>query len=121
MTPRDAVDNFFKAFNDRDNEGLRNSFHYPHILIGASGKALVSATPADFTMDFDFFADAEGWHHTTVESVRVLQQSSAKVHFEVSFTRHREDGTDIAQGGGIWIVTKEDDKWGVQARSLYGA
>lgn len=44
-----------------------------------------------------------------------------KVHFDVQFTRYRADGTVIGAYKSLWIVTRIEGHWGVQARSSYAA
>jgi hypothetical protein len=38
---------------------------------------------------------------------------------DVVFSRYKADGTKYATYQSLWIVTKKDDGWGVQARSSF--
>lgn len=51
----------------------------------------------------------------------MIQGDENKVHLDVQFTRYREDGSVLGTYKSLWIVSKMDGKWGVQARSSYAA
>jgi len=42
-----------------------------------------------------------------------------KVHFRVQFTRYRADGTPIGSYRPLYIVTLQDGRWGITARSSW--
>ena len=42
-----------------------------------------------------------------------------QVHFDTRFTRYRKDGSVIGGFNSIYVVTCEDGRWGVKARSSY--
>jgi hypothetical protein len=47
------------------------------------------------------------------------QNDATKVHFDVVFSRYKADGSKAATYQSLWIVTKKDGQWGVQARSSF--
>jgi hypothetical protein len=47
------------------------------------------------------------------------QNDAIKVHFDVAFSRYKADGAKYATYQSLWIVTKKDGQWGVQARSSF--
>jgi hypothetical protein len=51
----------------------------------------------------------------------VLHSSADKVHIKLRFTRY--DAADRVLGvyRTLWIVTRQGDRWGVQARSTFAA
>jgi hypothetical protein len=42
-----------------------------------------------------------------------------KVHFDVQFTRYKDNGDVLATYKAIYVVTLKDGKWGTQARSSF--
>ena len=49
----------------------------------------------------------------------IAQAGPDKLHIAVVFTRFREDGSVLARYESLYVVTKQDGHWGVQARSSY--
>jgi len=116
---RAPIDAFFKAFNARDNEALKKTLHYPHVRINEAGGVNVWKDASEAGTDFDGLARSEGWARSSLDSVTMRSNDAVKVHFEVVFSRYRADGTKYATYQSLWIVTKKDDGWGVQARSSF--
>lgn len=115
---RKAIEGFFDAFNAHDLEGMRASFHFPHVRL-ASGRVLVWDEPEEFRAPFEILSEREGWHHSTLDSCEPVHAGADKVHFDVRFRRYHADDTCYASYQTLWIVTSEDGHWGVQARSSY--
>jgi hypothetical protein len=116
---RAPIDAFFKAFNARDSSALRLTLHYPHVRINEAGGVNVWQTAADANTDFAALTRAEGWARSTLDSVAMRQNDDVKVHFDVVFSRYKADGTKYATYQSLWIVTKKNGAWGVQARSSF--
>jgi hypothetical protein len=115
---RQAVEAFFKGFNAHDQEAIRASLNFPHVRL-ASSTVRVWEQASDFQTPFDRLIAAEGWHHSGIDEINLIHEGPDKVHFDVRFSRYKEDGTRYAQHATIWVVTRSDGRWGVQARSSY--
>jgi len=115
---RRVIAAFNEAGNKRDLEGLRNALNFPYIRI-ASGNVRISRTREEFTSDAPPQWQAEGWHHSSVDSVEFIQSSSDKVHAAVVFSRYKADGTRYATYRTLRIITKQDGHWGVQCSSSF--
>ena len=123
-----AVTSLFEAFNLRDRDIVGRTLHYPHVLLGFDGVMSITRSPSDLNIDFGELKRREGWDHSVLGAVEVLQSSPDRVHLDVQFTRHKVDGTPYALFPGLWIVTLRSSRWGTQVRSycrprriLYGA
>jgi hypothetical protein len=116
---RVPIDAFFKAFNARDNDALKKTLHYPHVRINEAGGVNVWKDAAEAGTNFDALTRNEGWARSSLDSVAMRQNDAIKVHFDVVFSRYKADGTKYAAYQSLWIVTKKDDGWGVQARSSF--
>lgn len=114
-----TLDAFMAAFNARDLAAWRATLHYPHVRI-ASGHVAVAPTPADYASEATFAAlAADGWHHSAWTDRRVIHSGPEKVHIAVRFVRYRADGSELSAFDSLYIVTKQGEHWGVQARSSY--
>lgn len=115
------IDDFFVAFNAEDNEALQKIANYPHAFLLNSGRMAIANTPDELVMNFDAMKEREGWHHSTLGDYNVSNSSPEKVHVELTFHRHKEDGTIYRTVPALWIITKQDGEWGIQFRSLMPA
>ncbi len=116
-----VLDDYFAALNAQDSAGMRDSFHFPHYRI-AGGRMQVFETAADYSMkDFHGRTDTGGWAYTKWDYRHLVHGDETKVHFDVQFTRYRADDSVLGQFKSLWIVTNQDGKWGVMARSSYAA
>ena len=114
---RKPIDNFFTALNARDIDGCRRTLHYPNIQI-AGNEAVVLEDPESFQIDFQLLAN-EGWTYSTLDSCSMRQSCDEKVHFEVQLSMHRANDARYATYQALWIVTKKEEVWGIQCRSIF--
>jgi hypothetical protein len=115
-----TLDAFMAAFNARDVEAWIATLNFPHVRI-ASDAVAVFPDAAAFRSGFEFarFAEQTGWSRSEWTERRVVQAGPDKVHVAVVFTRFRADGSVLARYESLYIVTKSNGHWGVQARSSY--
>ncbi len=115
-----ALDDYMAAFNARDLDAWRKTLHYPHVRF-ASGQMVISNTPEEYAagLDFERFATSTGWHHSVWDHRKIIHSSPEKIHFDVQFTRYKENGDKLATYHAIYIVTLEDGRWGTLARSSF--
>jgi hypothetical protein len=109
---------YVDAFTARDLERSRAVLNYPSVRL-ASGRLHTWERPEDYVVPWDQLADHEGWHHSTLDEVTVIQAGADKVHLAATFSRYREDGTCYASHQALWVVTLVDGHWGIQFRSSY--
>jgi len=117
-----AIEAYFEGFNTRNQELYLNTLHFPHVRINDRGRVLIVQNASDLLPLDDLLASLtkkEGWHHSTLDSVEVIHASEIKAHFKIEFSRYKADGSAYAVYKSIWIITKKDGHWGVQARSSY--
>jgi hypothetical protein len=92
------------------------TFHFPHYRL-ASGGMTVLERPGQQTVEQIRNALGPGWDHSAWSRVRIIHASSDKVHVDTLFTRYRKDGSVIGGFESLYIVTKEQGRWGVTLRS----
>lgn len=59
------------------------------------------------------------WHHSKWDRRRIIHQSADKVHIDTKVSRYRADNTRITSFESLYIVTKENGRWGIKLRSSY--
>jgi hypothetical protein len=115
---RAVATEYVDAFTTRDLARSRAVLNYPSVRL-ASGQVRVWERPEDYTIPWDLLAEHEGWHHSTLDDVTVIQAGADKVHLAATFSRYHEDGTRYATHEALWVVTLLDGRWGIQCRSSY--
>ena len=113
---------FFDAFNAQHHERVAQAFNYPHIRHARSFARTESA--GEFLLQSrrgEAQLAKEGWHHSELERIEVLQgdDDSKKVHLALTVARCREDGTVYNRFETLWIATCQDGHWGIQFRSSF--
>lgn len=116
-----ALDRYLETWNSRDPAVWATSLHFPHVRPGP-GAFEMTRTPQEYAAGIDFAQTLKtGWHHSEWVSREVLQVSAEKVHAAGAWQRYTEDGRALAGSVITYIVTKQDHRWGVQARFAAGA
>jgi len=112
-----ALDRFMAAFNARDIDAWADTLHYPHVRI-ASGSVSMYEGPDAFT-DRPVFEmlTSTGWDHSHWISRKPVLVSADKVHLATVFQRFNARNEPIGTYESLYIVTKKDGEWGIQARS----
>lgn len=112
---REALVGFYAAFNAADNDALQNYMNYPHAFVGSNGS--IRVMEERFDMNFDRMREDEGWHRSTLDFADATLVKEDKVHFDIVYSRHRADNTTYRTVPGLWIMTKQNGKWGLTLRS----
>ena len=116
---RQAVLDFFTAFNTSDAEGTVEVLNHPHVFMTQGGGFSVAADVSDGPRsNFEQMRQRENWHVSTIDALEASIVTRNKVHFELTFSRWHPDGTRYRTVPALWIVTKAGDHWGIQVRSL---
>lgn len=114
---RKPVDDFFAALNARDIERCRRTLHYPHVQIAGCDIGILESS-ADFEIDFQALADG-GWTYSTLDSCTMRHFCDEKVHFELQLSMRQANDSRYATYQALWIVTRRNDAWGIQCRSVF--
>jgi hypothetical protein len=113
-----VLDEYMSAWNRQDLASWEATFHFPHYRL-ASGRMRVLEQPG-LQKEIRLWVDAgEGWHHSKWNHRRIIHASDDKVHVDTQFTRYRADGSIIGVYNSLYILTKENGRWGVKMRSSY--
>lgn len=114
---QDRLDAFMTAFNARDLAAFEATFNFPHVRF-ASGKVTV-INPGFHKPEMFTSGALSDWDHSAWQRRDVIHAGADKVHIDTRFSRFRKDGSVIGGFDSIYIVTRQDGRWGIQGRSSF--
>ena len=133
LSARDAeimivLDRYMSALNTLDLEGHLATYHFPHYR-HASGEITIWETAEDVTPLLNV-PKAErrarlrsvlepDWHNTEWTRRDIVQGDEGKVHVVTRFERRRQDGSVIKAYNSLYIMTREEEGWGIKGRSSF--
>lgn len=112
------LDEYMSAWNRKDVAAWERTFHFPHYRL-ASGKMTVLERPGLQDAAKVWVSAGSDWDHSKWDRRRIIHESADKVHVDTKFSRYRADGSKIGSYESLYIVTKENGKWGVKMRSSF--
>jgi hypothetical protein len=94
------------------------TYLFPHVRI-ASGTVTVIPNADSMPVSYWKARMPAGWDHSEWVSRKIVQASPKKVHVAVVFRRFKKDNTVIADEASLYILEKQNGKWGIRGRSSY--
>ena len=113
-----VLDDYMATFNAKDAKAWQTTYHFPHFRL-ASGKMSVLERAGILDSTVFIKLQQTGWHHSKWNHRNVIQASDDKVHVDTQFSRYRADGSLIRSYESLYVLTKENGKWGVKLRSSF--
>ncbi len=114
-----VLDELLATFNVLDIDGWEATFHFPNVRL-MSGAMNVIETPGVQPMDQILLRlEADQWHHSAWTRREIVYMDETKAHVDTDFTRYREDGSVIGTYNALYILTREDGRWGVKLSSVF--
>jgi hypothetical protein len=114
-----VLDAFMAAVNARDVEAFEAQLHFPHYRFASGAVAVVERAGTRPDLFERFAAATPGWHHSAWERRDVIHSGPSKVHIDTRFVRYRADGSVLSRFDSLYIVTRQDGRWAVEARSSF--
>lgn len=115
-----ALDRYLETWNSRNGAAWATSLHFPHVRPGP-GAFEITQTPEEYAKGVNFEQTLKtGWHHSEWVTRTVLQVGWDKVHASGTWQRYTADGKPLAGSDITYIITRQGDHWGVQARFAAG-
>ena len=115
---KQAMEDYFAAFNAQDVEAIRRHLHFPFSWI-INTRVRPVAKASDFESPTQTLIETEGWHHSAFDYIEPVQVWENKVHFKLAYSRFKADGTRYMTHEALWIVTKVEGRWGICLMSLH--
>lgn len=115
-----ALDRYLETWNSRNGAVWATSLHFPHVRPGP-GAFEMTRTPEEYAKGVNFDQTLKtGWHHSEWVTRQVLQVGWDKVHASGTWQRYTVDDKPLAGSDITYIITRQGDHWGVQARFAAG-
>jgi len=117
-----VLDAFMTAFNACDAPAEERTYHFPHYRLASGQMRVLNAagaeTQAGMAATCKRFKES-GWHHSAWSRRKIVHLSANKAHVDTQFTRYRADGSVIGAFDSLYVLTKEDSRWGIKLRSSF--
>ena len=113
-----CLDEYMTTWNSKDTVAWERTFHFPHYRL-ASGKMTVLERPGLQSPKLFETMTASGWHHSKWDRRKIIHATPDKIHVDTKFTRYRADNSVLGSYESLYILTKEDGRWGVKMRSSF--
>jgi hypothetical protein len=116
-----VLDTFMVSFNAQDAEAHAATLHYPHYRLARGVMSFWETEAAAVEQMTTVMRElpATGWHHSEWVERRIITASPTKVHIATRFKRVRADGSEIGTFDSLYIVIKQDGRWGIKLRSSF--
>ncbi|WP_143164988.1 hypothetical protein [Chryseolinea serpens] len=114
-----VLDDYMNTFNAKNLKAWEATYQFPHHRL-ASGKMNVLEN-AGLRDSASVFVPLQkgGWDHSAWDHRNIVQASDTKVHVDTRFSRYKADGSKLGVYESLYILTKENGRWGVKMRSSY--
>jgi hypothetical protein len=126
------VTQYFAALSRRDLEGVTKMLHFPYAtyelgiepLVYRSAEEFISNPPPSMNMstkpdnDFRFAGACRPGMYDIMDNLQLHTFNPVNVGLELCYTRYRADGYRLGINEGIYGVTNNDGKWGIQLSSV---
>jgi hypothetical protein len=112
-----CLEQFIVCMNAGDFQGFENCFNFPSYRLASNTMRVIepgSVNPERFKT-----GAFEGWARSAWDKREVIHAGKDKVHINTRFVRYRADDSLIAAFDSIYIVTKDNDHWGIKIRSSF--
>jgi hypothetical protein len=113
-----VLDEYMSTWNRRDLNAWEQTFHFPHFRL-ASGRMSVLQRAGEQPTPTIWTNAADDWSHSRWERRHLIHVSPDKAHVDTQFTRVRRDGSPLGTYDSLYIVTRENGRWGVKLRSSF--
>ena len=116
-----VLDDFMTTFSNSDPAGHAATYHTPRFRLARSSMSNW-ATEEDVVSAhvrvFDRLSDTD-WHHSEWVERDIISITDTKAHVATTVRRYREDGSEIVTFESLYILIKQDGRWGIKFRSSF--
>jgi hypothetical protein len=116
---------YFAAYNERDLAAVARTLHFPYAtyegtepLIYKSAQEFISNPPPSIHESTAPDSQLRPGSYDIMDVLQVHTFNPVNVGLELSYTRYRADGYRIGINQGIYAITNNDGKWGIQLSSV---
>lgn len=114
-----VLDEFYVGLNNGDRAVQRRAMHFPYYGLTNGTMTVLDQSGAVSGASGGIRRTDPDWDHSKWDRRDIIGWSSEKVHVDTQFTRYRKDDTPIASYEALYVVTKEQGRWGIKMRSSF--
>ena len=114
-----VLDAFMEAFNRIDVAAWERTFHFPHYRLASGDMSVLERPGQQDGTELRRRLEASGWHHSAWERREIVHLAADKAHVDTRFVRYRADGSVLAAFDSLYVLTREEGRWGVKLRSSF--
>lgn len=110
------------ARNNSDAERIADEDNHPQFRFSAGTVIEIDTYETIVFLEENFVMprlEASGWDHSEWDSIEIVQSSENKVHFALVFSRFDALGNSYLTTPTFWVVTNQDNHWGLKLRASY--
>jgi hypothetical protein len=113
-----VLDDYMTAFNRMDMAAWESTFQFPHYRLASAQMKVLDHAGLQKAEDVRKSLGAD-WHHSAWGRRKIIHWSADKAHVDTLFIRYRADGSVMGSFESIYVLTKEQGRWGVKLRSSF--
>ena len=120
--PEEIYWQFFRADRAKDANAWAAVMNYPHVRVAATGRTELFQNSKQYATQATWTErEATGWVRTEgVEPSRIFETDDLVV-LDAGWTRMNAKNEPILQNRVVYVLSRIEDSWGVQARFACGA
>lgn len=120
---------YFAAMASRDMEGVASTLHFPFAtfdeifgevdpIVYKTADDFIKNPPPSMRVGTGIDATLKPDTYDILDGMQLLMYTPIHAGLELTYTRYRGDGQKLGTSQGIYGVTNNDGKWGIQLSSL---
>jgi hypothetical protein len=116
---------YFAAFNDRDLEAVARTLHFPYAtyegiepMVYRNAAEFLKNPPPSIHESNGAESELRPGTYDIIDNLQLHTFNPVNVGLELSYTRYRADGYRLGINQGLYAITNNDGKWGIQLSSV---
>ncbi|MBL0742706.1 hypothetical protein [Chryseolinea lacunae] len=114
-----VLDDYMNTFNAKNLTAWEATYQFPHYRLASGSMSVLDKAGLRDSASVFVPLQKAGWHHSRWDHRNIVQASDTKVHVDTRFSRFKADGTKLGEYESLYVLTKENGRWGVKLRSSY--
>ena len=117
----EVLDEFIRSFSAMDAKAHIATYHFPHYRLARGVMSVTETAEEGVRLHQQLFKQLPdtGWFKSIWIDREITNISDTKVHVKTRFRRLRRDGSEIGTYDSLYILQKEEGRWGVKMRSSF--
>lgn len=107
------------TFNAKNLVKWESTYQFPHFRLASGSMNVLEKAGLRDSLHVFATLQKSGWDYSRWDHCNIIQASDNKVHVDTRFSRYRKDGSKIGTYESLYVVTKENGRWGIKLRSSF--